>query len=230
MTQCDFCPVLTVKGLEDLMTKAKSKFNYPPAQGVEIVLAVDGTEIDDEEFLFSLPDYTALGLLYKGERWSTSGIADSKNTEIQEPMNLLVEQVVKTQVARSTEALVEIQKAVEVMRYPIRDISRILSRMLEVVERMPAEMLTMRLTQTRACYLETPCKNCNGPDKCLNGQPVKLFSPGTRVQFGQEIGVVQSYPVRNNDSGNVMLIIISEITGKSRSINASTVSCVYCCT
>jgi len=36
----------------------------------------DGTEIEDTDYLFCLPDNTALMLLHKGDRWSPYGLGD----------------------------------------------------------------------------------------------------------------------------------------------------------
>ncbi|XP_023326323.1 DNA fragmentation factor subunit alpha [Eurytemora carolleeae] len=67
---------IMVDGLDDLLIKAKTKFEYPTNQSVELVLEEDGTEIEDEDYLFSLPDNTCLMLLFKEEKWSPFGVGD----------------------------------------------------------------------------------------------------------------------------------------------------------
>lgn len=54
----------------EVLEKGKQKFNYPDNQEVELVLDEDGTEIDDDDYLLSLPDNTTLVILHKGDRWS----------------------------------------------------------------------------------------------------------------------------------------------------------------
>eukprot|EP00088_Acartia_fossae_P005920 TRINITY_DN12681_c0_g1_i1.p1 TRINITY_DN12681_c0_g1~~TRINITY_DN12681_c0_g1_i1.p1 ORF type:complete len:191 (+),score=37.72 TRINITY_DN12681_c0_g1_i1:58-630(+) len=62
--------------LQELLTKAKSKFSYPDNQEVELVLDEDGTEIDDDDYLFSLPDNVEVVILYKGDRWNPFNVGD----------------------------------------------------------------------------------------------------------------------------------------------------------
>jgi len=65
-----------VKDFEDLLENGRSKLGYSKQQEVFLVMEEDGTEIEDTDYLLSLPDNTCLILLQKGDRWSPFGLGD----------------------------------------------------------------------------------------------------------------------------------------------------------
>jgi len=67
---------IMVENFDDLLVKGKSKLLYPKEQEVVVVLDEDGTEVEDDDYLFSLDDHTTLVLLHPGDRWSNFSASD----------------------------------------------------------------------------------------------------------------------------------------------------------
>jgi len=61
--------------LEELIIKAKEKFDLDKWTEVYLVIEQDGTEVDDEEYFSTLADNTVFILLYKEDIWSPQGPA-----------------------------------------------------------------------------------------------------------------------------------------------------------
>jgi len=61
--------------LEDLIIKAKEKFEIDDWLEVYLVIEEDGTEVDDEEYFSTLSDNTVLMLLFKDDIWCPQGPA-----------------------------------------------------------------------------------------------------------------------------------------------------------
>lgn len=61
--------------LEDLIVKAKEKFEIEEWLEVYLVIEEDGTEVDDEEYFSTLADNTVFMLLFKEDIWSPQGPA-----------------------------------------------------------------------------------------------------------------------------------------------------------
>jgi len=61
--------------LEDLILKAKEKFEIEDWLEVYLVIEEDGTEVDDEEYFSTLADNTVFMLLFKEDIWSPQGPA-----------------------------------------------------------------------------------------------------------------------------------------------------------
>jgi len=72
---------LMVTSLSDLIHKGKTKFDYPSDQEVIVVLDEDGTEVEDDDYLNSLPDQSTLVLLYAGDRWDGSTICEGDEVD-----------------------------------------------------------------------------------------------------------------------------------------------------
>ena len=61
---------LTAGSLDELEDRAKSKFQIPLNCPIRIVLEVDGTEIDDNDYFDTLDPDTSLMILCEDERWT----------------------------------------------------------------------------------------------------------------------------------------------------------------
>ncbi|ODM97491.1 Cell death activator CIDE-B [Orchesella cincta] len=61
---------LTAASLDELEDRAKSKFRIPVNLPIRIVLEVDGTEIDDNDYFGTLDPDTSLMILCDDERWT----------------------------------------------------------------------------------------------------------------------------------------------------------------
>lgn len=65
---------ITASSLVELTDKGKTKLMIPQAESVKVVLEDDGTEIDTDSFLKTLPQHTVVVLLRSGETWT--GVVD----------------------------------------------------------------------------------------------------------------------------------------------------------
>ncbi|CAL8102678.1 unnamed protein product [Orchesella dallaii] len=61
---------LTAASLDELEDRAKAKFRIPVSLPIRIVLEVDGTEIDDNDYFGTLDPDTSLMILCDDERWT----------------------------------------------------------------------------------------------------------------------------------------------------------------
>eukprot|EP00088_Acartia_fossae_P002768 TRINITY_DN11145_c0_g1_i1.p1 TRINITY_DN11145_c0_g1~~TRINITY_DN11145_c0_g1_i1.p1 ORF type:complete len:190 (+),score=46.94 TRINITY_DN11145_c0_g1_i1:42-611(+) len=86
---------IVVESLEDLFVKGRSRFGYPENQKMQLLLEEDGTEIEDDEYLFSLPDNTLMVLIYDGDRWSGVNGADEVDSKPQSVLTKLEDILVK---------------------------------------------------------------------------------------------------------------------------------------
>lgn len=60
---------VVAESLEDLTSKVRTKLNIGDNENVTVVLEVDGTEIDDEEYFSTLEPNTSLMILTESENW-----------------------------------------------------------------------------------------------------------------------------------------------------------------
>lgn len=56
--------------LEDLLSKVPEKLGLP-SENLTVVLELDGTEVDDEEYFSTLEPDTSLMILHGNEKWTT---------------------------------------------------------------------------------------------------------------------------------------------------------------
>lgn len=61
---------LTAGSLDELEDRAKTKFQIPLNLPIRIVLELDGTEIDDNDYFDTLDPDTSLMILCEDERWT----------------------------------------------------------------------------------------------------------------------------------------------------------------
>ncbi|XP_043236882.1 DNA fragmentation factor subunit alpha-like [Amphibalanus amphitrite] len=58
--------------LKEFVTKGKARLGIPETAPVRLVLEVDGTAVDDEEYFSTLEPHTVLMLIPPGHRWTDS--------------------------------------------------------------------------------------------------------------------------------------------------------------
>lgn len=60
---------IVASSLEDLLSKAPEKLGLPP-ENITVALECDGTEVDDEDYFYTLDPDTTLMLLHGNEKWT----------------------------------------------------------------------------------------------------------------------------------------------------------------
>ncbi|OPL22014.1 DNA fragmentation factor, 45 kD, alpha subunit [Mytilus galloprovincialis] len=67
---------IVASSLQELVQKGKDKLGITSTDGLRVVIAEDGTEVDDEDYFVFLPHNSTLMILPKGQMWRPEGIGE----------------------------------------------------------------------------------------------------------------------------------------------------------